>query len=217
MPNWCTTTIKFTGAFDDVTNLHDRIVKYTSEELLKSDFGPMWLGNVVLGFELCKPENLDTEDSPRCRGSITSITEVYHPTEDEDSCFYIDTETVWEPMLKMWSMIIDKEYPSEDSNEKRIRITYIANECGGELYTTNDFDEWGDCMYDYAFEDDENNICEFDNVGSEKALIDRMNELLKPRNITVNSYHDILDIVFRNDDIQVNVMKLEYADIDAYA
>ena len=216
MPNWCMTTIKFTGAFDDVTNLHDRIVKYTSEELLKSDFGPMWLGNVVLGFELCKPENLDAEDSPRCRGSITSITEVYHPTEDGESYFYIDTETAWRPMLKMWTSIIDKEYPSENPDIKRIQISYIATEPGNELYSTNDFDEWGDCLYDYGFEDEKNGICEFDNVGSEKALIDKMNELLKPRNIAVNSYDDIRDVIFNNDDINVYVLKLEYRDINVY-
>ena len=215
MPNWCTTTIKFTGGFDDVTDLRDRIVKYTSKESL-SRLSQLQLSNIIIGFGLGDPDT-DTGTYEMSRGHIVSIGDVYPSDNDEDSSFYILTDTEWVPRLKMWSMIIDQEYPNEETGSKRIRITYCATEWSKDLYVTNDFAEWGNRLYNYDFEDEENDTYAFDYADSEEALVEKMNELLEPRHITVNSYHDILDIMYRNDVVNVNVLKLKYADIDAFA
>lgn len=217
MPDWCLTTIKFTGNITDITNLHDRIEEYTSKNFIENGFGETWLGNIVIGFEIGKPEDVDKEIWPRCRGSITNIGDVSNIDGDDCANFYIDTETAWCPMFAMWVEII-KKYYSDEKGEPKIAITYIALEPGNELYSTNDFDEWGDMSYHYEFMDDEHNIYEFDEVGSEERLIEVMNKLLEPLNVTVSSLDELNKFIDdnENDDLNIVIIKLEYHDINEY-
>lgn len=92
MPNWCSTKIEFTGNFADLTDLHNKIVQYTSSNAETSGFGEPWLGNVLIGFgfgdRINNPENII-----RCRGWIDDIGNV---TDRQDkSSFDIFAETAW--------------------------------------------------------------------------------------------------------------------------
>ena len=105
MPNWCSTRINFYGDKAALSDFHDKIEKYTSSSVKKSDFGNNWLGNIVLGFGL----TYDGDSGVCCRGSLDFLDEA-----NENGEFNIDTETAWVPMLRMWEKIIEKHY--SDSN-----------------------------------------------------------------------------------------------------
>lgn len=57
MPNWCTTEYAFYGETAVVQDFAKKIRKYTDKEFYKSDFGALWLGNVVIGFGINTPED----------------------------------------------------------------------------------------------------------------------------------------------------------------
>ena len=134
MPNWCSTTIEFSGDETAIIDFYKRLTEYTSKEFVKSDFGNWWLGNIVLGFGF----TVDKPDSPSCRGYLVG-TGIYL---SEDNILRVTTETAWVPMLHMWRMIIDKHYSTEDS-DNLINMTWVAEEFGCDLYYTNDISIWG--------------------------------------------------------------------------
>lgn len=119
MPNWCFSDITIiSNDQTKIKKLYDSICEWTETNFIENDFGPSWLGNIVARSEICA-----IDDVP-CRGTLTEIN-LYN------GIINIRTETAWEPMLKMWSMLIDKYLPNGN-------IIYTAEECGNGLYCTND-------------------------------------------------------------------------------
>lgn len=119
MPNWTTTTYVFRSREkESISDFRDKLLFWTEEKPLMKDAwngSAYWLGNILLhaGFEFNK--EIHGFDSCRCRGSLENIGEL----EEDDArgehffYFYINTETAWTEMPKMWELIIDKLYPNK--------------------------------------------------------------------------------------------------------
>ncbi len=120
MPNWCGTTITFTGKYDEIKKIHDFINdKNANDEVgIENGFGSFWLGNYLARAGL-------DYNKYNCRGEITSIAEI------QDNRFSITTDTAWVPMVFMWVKVIEKIAPG-------VKITYAAEESGCGVYLTND-------------------------------------------------------------------------------
>ena len=107
-----------------VKELYDQILKATElGSTVKNDFGKTWLGTLVerlLGVDPRDP------DKYICRGTLCSFG-----LNEEGSEICLETDTAWEPMLKMWIDIVDKYSPGAE-------ILYTAEEPGNGIYYTND-------------------------------------------------------------------------------
>ena len=216
MPNWCSTDIYFTGDTESITDLFNKVTEYTSKEFMKSSFGPMWLGNVVLGFGIETAENISHKSSVRCRGSINHISDIKETDNDHE--FFIQTETAWEPMLKMWTEIIKRNYSDEDGNPK-ITITYLAYEPGNGLYCTNDMERFGANKFDYDITDEENDIYESGWASTEDDVVKSINHVIEKRGITLKSLDpDEIDEITEatNDKLMIDIIELTYQSIDAW-
>lgn len=169
MPNWCSTKIEFTGNFADLTDLHNKIVQYTSSNAETSGFGEPWLGNVLIGFgfgdRINNPENII-----RCRGWIDDIGNV---TDRQDkSSFDIFAETAWIPMIKMWREIIARHY------DNRISIHWIAEEKDGGLYITDDIGWFGTDYYHVEWSIGEDEDYEGDYFDGPDEVAEHINGLI---------------------------------------
>lgn len=124
MPNWCSTNISINCKNkEEAKILYAKIEEWTSYDYCENGFGHDWLGNIVgnSGIDSRK----DGKDfSVRCRGELTFL-------DLNEEQVIIATETAWSPMLQMWKKICDK-YLTE------YEIIYTAEECGCELFFTND-------------------------------------------------------------------------------
>ena len=134
MPNWCYTHITIRHEDESVIErLENLINKWTSKDYIKNGFGNNWLGNIVgnsgVGIVKCEGEpNKETEEVKYlfCRGEIC---DVYRNGNE----LIITEESAWSPAVKMWLKVIDK-YASGSE------LIYSAEECGCDLYMTNDED-----------------------------------------------------------------------------
>lgn len=150
MPNWCNTRIKFLSRDDipeSVAMLDDLRNKIAAQidsgkSLADNGFGPGWLGNMCLLFNIETIENIYDTKVAHCRGIIYDISDT-ETLDDGRRAFQIYQEDVWAPMVYMWKCIIDKNYV-DANGEPYITILYAAEEEGNELYETNDSD--GDIM-----------------------------------------------------------------------
>lgn len=118
MPNWCCTTYKCVGEPKEVGALND-ILKYMDgmdKPLLPSDFGTMWLGNLVhiLG---------ESWEKVGCRGSVTGF-------RMEEGVLVIDMETAWGELSDV-RHLIERKYPS-------VKVYYQAEEPGCDYFYMND-------------------------------------------------------------------------------
>ena len=127
MPNWCYTIIKLYNTPEKITALDKALQEAQKEWRVKSDFGSMWLGNLLVHMGYSKDEVVNGDI--RCRGSITDIS----VSKEEIN---LATETAWSPMLQVIRLFADKFAPDTE-------ITYTAEEPGCELYWTNDPDYEG--------------------------------------------------------------------------
>lgn len=214
MPNWCSTDIYFTGDTESITDLFNKVTEYTSKEFMKSSFGPMWLGNVVLGFGIETAENISNNSCVRCRGSINDISDIEET--DNGSEFFIRTETAWEPMLMMWTEIIEKYYSDEEGNPK-INITYLAYEPGNELYCTNDMERFGADKFEYLIIDEDNDIDEGGYASTEKDLLEIINRIIEKRGFNLKSldYDEIDEITEATEDkVIIAITELTYQAVD---
>lgn len=124
MPNWCVNYIDIRGKAEEITALYNLIEEWTSKESTPTAFRKKWLGNIV------NHSGIGTVDTGAdtdifCRGYLSEMD------DDEDGLLLIQTETAWNPAMKMWDMVC-KKYLTEYS------LIYSAEECGEELYYTND-------------------------------------------------------------------------------
>lgn len=188
----CNTSI--TINYDDESKLNEleRIIEDSifKEKNNENDFGPNWLGNIVINLNL-GTVNKNLETDLRCRGVITYI-------ERLESKLIIDTETLWTPMMKMWVKFIDKYLPDAE-------LLFNIVEPSTSLYETNDpyykdkyaIDAFGQYVKYNTHEADEDQAVKFLQkiLNSNKTNID---ELLK----------DIYE-----SDINVGIHKWKFVDL----
>ncbi len=123
MPNWCETRFTFEGKKDEVLKLYEKI-KYLLSNKASScvESSGNWLGHILI------EHGFDWTDAP-CRGSIDDFSEV---TLKEDKAYFeLIVTSAWEPLTKMWDLIIEKHYPS-------ISYVFLAIETGAGLFINTD-------------------------------------------------------------------------------
>ena len=125
MPNWCYTSVSIN------TKSHNLFNTWLDKGQEESDFKRNWLGSIIKYSGIGNP---DSGDCPRCRGTIENI-------DTDDNSVIFNTETAWSPMLKGLKMVADKYAPGSE-------IIYSAEECGMEIYFTNDPSEVGKIYVD---------------------------------------------------------------------
>lgn len=119
MPNWASTSYAFKGADDkQAKDLYEKIDSLTKMEkpLVENGFGKLWMGCLVnlLGGDWNKVY---------CRGEIISYTL-------EDDHVSLSCETAWGEMPE-FRHFLEQQYPGS-------KIYYCVEECGNEVYATND-------------------------------------------------------------------------------
>ena len=180
MPNWCFTDIKMTGEKEKVQFLHDKIEEWTSKDYMQNGFGNTWLGNIVLGSGIATEEDIDKHDAPRCRGSIVYTDIDLFDTNNAE--LTVQTETAWNPMMKMWSMI-NEQY------DLNLDIVYSAEEPGCELYLTNDPDIAGTYIIDaYDMDEIQTEYCI-----EEKYVVRELQELFSTTEIDIKKLINMFD------------------------
>lgn len=86
---------------------------------------------------------------------------------------FIDTETAWVPMLRMWVAFLDKFFPG-----KEIRLEYVSSEPGCDLYWTNRPDFAG--KYHVEYLDPERNDTIFIDASSKTDVLKELtNHMIK--------------------------------------
>lgn len=123
MPNWCNTEIVFFGAKETVNDFHNKLQVWLKDKnLTPSDyFGTDWLGNILYHAfgEKYVTENIEKMDF-RCWVNFVDDIE---PINDNEYEFRITTESAWEPLIRIWDLILEELYP-----DKNISFAYIAEE-----------------------------------------------------------------------------------------
>ena len=177
MPNWCYTNIVINHHNKTkLEELSKKIIEWSHKDFCDNGFHDGWLGNIVGNSGIANP--LD-KDSPRCRGTLTSI---YYEHEQIN----ISTETAWAPMMQMWVMLCNKYLPDAD-------IWFSAEEPGCELFESNDPDVIGKYYID-IWEPPE----EFENEESmwdagEDVAIDFLQRVLKTDEKDINKLLEMQD------------------------
>lgn len=120
MPNWAYTDYVVTGDNKKVNEMFSMLERLNARKrpLAKSDFGKLWLGNIVL---LLGKHWKDVY----CRGSIQS----YQKSFDNQNLF-LAVESAWGEMNEVRELLQQK-FPS-------LQVYYYVEEPGMEIYSTND-------------------------------------------------------------------------------
>lgn len=213
MPNWCYTNFTFHGNKTEIEDFHGKIKEWTSTVLEKSDFGEAWLGNIVSGAGL--KDRIDSETNRiRCRGSLVFLGDIELYSEDT-ATFTLDTETAWAPMGAMWSAVIEK------LDYKTVGFSYMAEECGCEVYEIYDpYGDYDDLYYVDVFIDGEDlendDLKKFDNVryyASDEDLLEALQHLLKTDETNIQDLiQKAEEYPFKSEDTYIRVHKYYYAD-----
>ena len=189
MPNWCDTVITINSGDEDRLKEFDKLLdKWTSKNYMENGFGLNWLGNVVGNSGIgTVDENSDSD--LRCRGSILS-KELYGDR------LTVITETAWNPMLKMWTKLLEKYLPDAE-------LTYTAEECGNGFYSTNDTHLDGLYVIDCWDIDD----IESDYKASEGVVKELLQKLLNTTETDINKLLVLLSKSEYRDKISINKWK----------
>ncbi len=173
MPNWCYSRVTVnTKSKSDAQNLCNLFNTWLDKGKDESDFKEDWLGSIIKYSGIGNP---DTEGCPRCRGRIESL-------EADGTMLQFTTETAWSPMLKGLQMVIDKYAPGSE-------ITYLSEECGMEIYFTNDPDLIGKIYVDNWT--DEQDYIETCNDYEESIVRDKLKKALPLMDVENMSFDDI--------------------------
>ncbi len=118
MPNWAYTSYRIVGKVEEVNELYSKLqqLENMQEPLVENGFGNLWLGCLVtiLG---------GNWNDIYCRGKIVDFIM-------DDDVLIIHTETAWGEMSEV-RYFLEKVYPG-------LKIYYYEEECGSEIYQTND-------------------------------------------------------------------------------
>lgn len=122
MPNWCSTDYYIVGSKKEVLDLNKKMERLENRKksLVKNSFGNTWLGNLVnyLGGDW---------EKVYCRGEW-----MCRDYNKEKNTLTFTTETAWREMDE-WRKFIESYYTT-------IKILYVTEEPGMEIYKTNDKD-----------------------------------------------------------------------------
>ena len=122
MPNWCSTDYYIVGSKKEVLDLNKKMERLENRKksLVKNSFGNTWLGNLVnyLGGDW---------EKVYCRGEW-----MCRDYNKEKNTLTFTTETAWREMDE-WRKFIESYYTT-------IKILYVTEEPGVEIYKTNDKD-----------------------------------------------------------------------------
>ena len=122
MPNWCSTDYYVVGSKKEVLDLNKKMERLENRKksLVKNSFGNTWLGNLVnyLGGDW---------EKVYCRGEW-----MCRDYNKEKNTLTFTTETAWREMDE-WRKFIESYYTT-------IKILYVTEEPGVEIYKTNDKD-----------------------------------------------------------------------------
>ena len=118
MANWAYTSYRIVGKAEEVQNLYSKLqeLQNMEEPLEPNSWGTLWLGCLVtiLG---------GNWNEIYCRGHIINFSL-------DDGILSIETETAWGEMDEV-RHFIEKVYSA-------LKIYYYEEECGCEIYQTND-------------------------------------------------------------------------------
>ncbi len=118
MPNWCETTYKCVGDPKELRSVYNTIQRNARRKTprIKNGLGVQWLGCIIdaLGYDW---------EQYRCRGDISHAYLL-------DNVLTIHQDTAWCEQ-EGFREVIEKAYPS-------IKVYYKEEECGCEVYHTND-------------------------------------------------------------------------------
>lgn len=137
MPNWCSTTITINSSSEQkAKELYELLDEWTTTPCIENGFGNSWLGNIVQrsGLDTYDMENHTFHKGYYPRGSVTWLNL-------SDCQISMDTETAWTPKLRVFVDLLDKYDPDAE-------LIYTAEECGCELFYTNDPTIEGDYCVD---------------------------------------------------------------------
>lgn len=191
MPNWCYTTITFSGK--DAKRLHDDIEKWTQENAKPNGFGRYWLGNVVL--------NSGVKTDGSYRGMVEYLDDV------KEKSFVLEMSSAWSPALKMWCDIIKQlKYDVE--------LIYYAEEPGEILYSTND-----PALFDNYYFDVYDNNDSYDSRAkfglTKKEVLETLEPYIKKFEIEEKEINDIVDKLEEHN-VYVTVEKIDFVDPEDY-
>lgn len=162
MANTCYSRITFEGNGEEIRELHECIEKKWAVNVVNNDYGIYWLGNMVAN------AGLDWRNIS-CRGYIEEISDV-EVNDDGSVYFEITTETAWYVMIDMWYKIFKKK------GFKTIKLFYIAEEFGCDIFETNDVDKkyYSDMYYvDYLI----GSNAETEYLDNDKDLLHMLNKI----------------------------------------
>lgn len=162
MPNWCSTRVIITHQDkDELKKFAGLIEKWTDKQNSRiSDFEHNWLGNLVLNAEIGTVDAGKSTDIS-CRGMISDRYFV------DDNTFIICTETAWNPKIQVFVKLLEKYLPDA-------QLFYNAEECGNDIYFTNDPDLLGSYVIDsWDCED-----IESDSEADRETVIEQLQVLL---------------------------------------
>ena len=196
MPNWCSTRITINyESREKLQELLDLVEKWTKSDYEKNGFGLSWLGNVVGNSGVGTVSTGQSTDL-HCRGYINSL-------ELFDNQFIIDTETAWTPMLKLWIKVLEKYLPGAT-------LLYTAEECGNNIYYTNDPDLVG-CYYIDAW--DVPGIDSNESVPADK-VISILQELLKSTETDIDELINLISASEYSEGLAIH--KWEFAESETW-
>lgn len=193
MPNWCMNRITINHEnVNELEKLNNLINEWTSKNYCDNGFGLNWLGNIVGNSGIDSRDNGDF--NVRCRGTIDY-------NEIIDNKLLIDTSTAWSPMIKMWKLILEKYLPDAE-------LIYEAEECGCELYWTND-----PAMENaYVFDAYDCGDIESDWEMKEEYLVKELQKLLNTSETNINKLLDMFDNSEWSEKISIH--KYEFVEIE---
>ena len=119
MPNWCTTSYMIEGPHETLKKINDAILHHEVQENSSSD----WEGNVLLALGITWKQNTPDGKGYYMRGFIQDSPSLGENTLE----FYADE--AWG--VTDFNEVLEKNFPD-------IKVYFIAEEPGMEVYITND-------------------------------------------------------------------------------
>ena len=145
MANNCFTDIVISGDRSEISLLDSEMNKAFEEACTKYDDpeNKTWLGYLLyhIGYESAADEIKSQKIS--FRGHVE-----YKELDPSGEILSISTDTAWEPMLRIFSMYMERYAPGAT-------MTYTAEECTGCAYWTNDPDKMRYVVNVYENDDEE--------------------------------------------------------------
>jgi len=189
MPNWCFTNISFDGP--DASRFQ-KDLKSWMVDTVENGFGSGWLGNIAINSGLIKPEEIDGDDIPRLRGSISYVT------DPKDNSFSIDTETAWCCMTRVFAEIIRKFGYD-------LRMTFFAEEPGCGFYVSNDPDIVGTYRYECCISGlDEDDDIQFNDDVSMDVAAELAKEILQIKKVPYSDSDTPKELISKAENVDLD-------------